>query len=122
MNDDSDTNIRSRLSRVAKNHQEPKDRLWSTVIILMFITLLVGAISVFSWRASETGNQLVKAGQTIGFQRGAVDCLTTVIDNDRTFEIPDYCRRGEVIQWYPPEVCIKFFSTNSVCGVKWGTG
>lgn len=114
--------VRQRLANVVKGHQEPKDRIWSAIIVLTFIAIGVGFISFVSWRSSEEGNSLTREGQQIGFQRGAVDCLTTVIDNDRNFDIPDYCRRTEVILWYPPEVCLLFFNNEQACGKKWGTG
>lgn len=45
------------------------------------------------------------ANRAIGWERGAIDCLGLAVDNDRTFDLPDYCTRPEVLAFYPLEVC-----------------
>lgn len=113
-----------RISERLKADQEPRDRLWGAIIVLAVIAIIVGCIAFEAYQSSEAGNKALSDAQSVGFQRGAVDCLTVVVDNDRTFDIPDYCRRVEVIQWYPPQVCAAYFADAAygTCGGKWGTG
>lgn len=55
----------------------------------------------------DAANAVVIAlvNREIGWQRGSVDCLELIVDDDRTFAMPPYCVRDEVVPWYPPDVC-----------------
>ena len=109
-------NIRDRLIEVGRQGQEPKDRLWAAIAVLALIALLSGGITIIY---AETTRNFLDDGRALGFQRGAVDCLQVVIDDDRTFGLPPYCARPEVRAYYPPEVCDEYFDGTSGCGTLW---
>ena len=85
-------------------------------IVLILVALLSGGITVIY---SETTRNFLDDGRQLGFQRGAVECMQVVVDNDRTFDLPSYCRLEDVVFYYPPEVCDEFFSGHSSCGRLW---
>ncbi len=111
--------ISQRVSRAGRQGQDPKDRLWAVVYVLIVLTLLVGLVVVVY---SEAIRDAIDQEQELGFQRGSVDCLSVVVDNDRNFDLPPYCRRVEVLVFYPIEVCNTFFPRNADCSSNWEGG
>jgi hypothetical protein len=118
MNDGNSTKG-ARISEALRMGQEPKDRLWAVIYVLIVIVLLVGAITVIY---AESTRNFLETGRSLGFERGAVDCLTIVVDNDRDFALPQYCQRAEVVVYYPPEVCDTYLPDLPVCGEGWEEG
>jgi hypothetical protein len=97
VSDLEDLDARPRLEKIAAMNQQPKDRLWAAIIVLAIIALLSGGITIVY---SETTRNFLDDGRQLGFQRGAVECMQVVVDNDRTFDLPSYCRLEEVVFYY----------------------
>lgn len=117
----SDTNktTRKRLSHALRAGQEPIDRLWAAIYVLILIVVLVGITTVYY---AESNQNYQGTTRVLGFERGSVDCLSVVIDNDRDFDIPPYCRRSEIVVYYPSEVCEAFFAHSDICSKNWEEG
>lgn len=111
-----DQSTREGLSERFKRGQEPTDRLWAAIFALVVLILLVGGLTVIYAEAART---YMEADRKIDYERGSVICMTVVLDNDRTFGLPPFCRRQEVIEFFQPEVCKEFFADNRVCGDRW---
>lgn len=111
-----DEDIRARIENVGKMHQQPKDRLWAAIFALVVLVLLVGGIVIVS---SVKTKSFLNASRDFGHQRGAVECLQVVVDNDRDFGLPEYCSNPEVVVHYPPSVCHQFFPDIEACGTEW---
>lgn len=113
---DTQPSIKERVSDALKMGQEPKDRLWGAVYVLIVLVAIVGLLVVFT--QNSTRNALDE-NTTLGFERGATYCMTVVVDGDRTFDLPNYCQRPEVVVHYPPEVCVEFFPDDGACSREW---
>lgn len=116
--DDNNLDIQDRLAKVASMHQQPKDRLWAAIAVLIVIALLSGGITAYY---AERTIDFHQTDREAGDQRGAVDCLQVVIDDDRNFGLPSYCARPEIILYFPPEVCEVYFEGAASCGDRWQT-
>lgn len=118
MPDTKPTRLR-RLFTALKMGQEPKDRLWAVIYVLIALVMLVGALII----SHEVETQHTADTSTnMAFERGSVDCLSVIVDSDRTFQLPLYCQRSEVVVYYPPEVCDEFFHGSDLCGRDWEGG
>lgn len=109
----------TRQGRVFKSlsmGQDPKDRLWAAIYALILLVIVVG---MTSFLGNEQTQDTLSESRTQGFERGAVVCLTVVVDDDRAFAPPTYCKRPEVTAYYPPEVCAEFFDQSAACSEKW---
>lgn len=113
MADEERSTFLARFSKAARMNQEPRDRMWGIIIVVTILVLALGAL------LAETRLFLTE-GQTLGYQRGAVDCLILITDDDRRFELPDYCHNGNVVIYYPDIVCDEFFSEDERCGREEG--
>lgn len=92
--------------------QEPIDRIWGIILALVIVVAASGLLSV--------SNRLyMHESRRLGYERGAVDCLSVIVYNDRDFFLPDYCQREELIIYYPPQVCKTFFEKRSGCSREW---
>lgn len=56
-----------------------------------------------------------EASRERGFINRSVSCQAVVVDNDRTWEIPDECLEDDVIKYYPPSLCA-VLSLGPPCG------
>lgn len=99
-----------------KARQEPAERLWAAVYALILLVVVV-AITTVTYAQSHRRD--LASETVLGFQRGAVNCMLVIVDNDREFQLPDYCERPEVIIYYPPEVCDAHFNRVNTCGEQW---
>lgn len=108
-----------RTSAVLKEKQESENRLWTAVCVLILLVLLVGTAIVTYERSNQRD---IATEINLGFQRGAVDCLSVIVDSKRDFQLPPYCRRPEVIVYYPPEVCDEFLRRSDECSREWDGG
>ena len=113
---DNDTRLRDRLHVTARMGQDPIDRLWSAIYVLVVIALFVGAITIYY---AVSSSQYSEDSRTLDFERGALVCQQIVVDNDRTSGLPGYCGRPQVRVYLPPEACEKFFPSIEDCGSKW---
>lgn len=109
MNSEEEPTIRERLVEASQMGQEPKDRLWAVIIVISFLVLILGGLMV------ETRVYLSE-GRTLGYKRGAVDCLTVAVDNDTTFDLPNYCYDPKLVVHYPQGACEEFFPDVATCG------
>lgn len=82
------------------------------VVILLAIGALVASAAFDARTAAHQARDEAKDAETqvllgreIGWQRGSIDCLVMLVDDDRGFAMPPYCLRAEVVPWYPVEVC-----------------
>lgn len=117
MSTDDDLNLRKRFTEEVKMGQQPTDRLWAAIAVLALIAILSGLVTVIY---AETTRNFLEEGRRLGYERGAVECMQVVVDNDRTFDLPNYCRREDVVFYYPPEVCDEYFGGDSAdCGRLW---
>jgi hypothetical protein len=82
----------------------------------MLLTVIV--VVMIGFHGESTTNNIEKSRQ-LGFERGSIDCLTLVVDDDRAFDLPSYCHRAEVIIYYPPDVCRAFLPDEGSCGRAW---
>lgn len=103
--------IRERLFEASKMSQEPKDRMWAVIGVVSILVLLLGGLVL------ET-RLFLSEGRTLGFQRGAVDCMTVLVDGDRDFDLPDYCSDTRLVIYYPDSVCDSYYSELAMCGAK----
>jgi hypothetical protein len=101
-----------RLSKASRMGQEPRDRLWSIVIVLAIVQLLLGGFLV------ETRLYLSE-GRALSYERSAADCLDLIVDDDRDFSLPAICHNERVFVHYPPEVCETYFVADSTCSAEW---
>jgi hypothetical protein len=110
---------RERLSKALKMNQQPKDRLWGVIYALIVLVISVGLITVVYSRSIQSS----VARETVeGFERGSVYCMTIIGNPDRTFRLPSYCNKPEVIVHYPPEVCEELFQRFDLCSRDWEEG
>lgn len=114
---EDDLSIKDRLVEASKMGQEPKDRLWAAIVALVLIVFVVGGVSIAYAEGTKT---YLREEHDLAFQRGSVDCLQVVIDDDRNFGLPGYCGRHEVLIHFPPEVCDTYFPEEVDCGSRWG--
>lgn len=101
-----------RLKETFAARQTPADRLWAVVLVLSLLVVLIGAIVIESRIYTQGSREL-------DYGRGAIDCLSVLVDEDRSFGTPPYCRLNEVVVYYPPAVCEEFFPQVAFCGYKW---
>lgn len=102
-----------RIVEASKGDQDPSDRLWAAVLVLAAIVFILGGFLVETrLYISDT----VEVNRQLDYERGSVDCLSVVVDNDRDFDLPPYCGQIGVIIYYPQEVCDSFFPNSSECG------
>lgn len=113
---DNRPSLNERLAVALRMGQDPVDRLWSAIYALVVIILLVGGITVVYAEETRHSHSDIRE---LGFQRGSVDCLSVVVDNDRTFGLPAYCRLDDIVIYYPPEICDSFFPDAESCGDEW---
>lgn len=116
---DVEPTIRERIFESSKNDQEPRDRLWAAIYVLVVLVMVVGSITVVY---SQATRDYLETNRVLGFERGSVECLSLIIDNDRRLQLPPYCHRSEVVVYYPPEVCDEFFHGSDLCGRDWEGG
>lgn len=109
-------NIRERIQKVAIQDQQPKDRLWGVIFVVAVLVFALGATTVLY---SESIQNFLTNGRELGYERGAVECLQVVVDDDRDFELSGYCGKQQVIIYYPPTVCDEYFPGREDCGNKW---
>lgn len=118
-----DQSITERLVDAAKMGQEPKDRLWAAISVLVVIVLLVGAVTIYyaaeTVSATDRNYEFLRDSRELGYERGTVDCLIAIAVDVRTFERSSYCAKPEVILYYPPEVCAEYFMHDATCGDEW---
>jgi hypothetical protein len=94
--------------------------LVGVALILFSGVGLVGYAATLSLDASEQARAAATSAATdaaaskatsltnreIGWQRGAVDCIEILVDDESVgHDPPTYCRRPEVVVWYPSWVC-----------------
>lgn len=116
MSENDDPNIKKRVINAAKMSQDPEDRLWGAIYVLIAIALLSAVVTAYYAERTIDFHVTDREG---GFQRGAIDCLSVVIDNDRDFELPVYCTKPEVFAYFPPEICEVYLRDEDSCGEKW---
>ena len=97
--------------------QEPHDRLWAAVYVLIAIALLAGLTTIIY---AENTRNFLEVAQELDYESSAILCMSVVVDNDRNFDIPRYCDNPEVVVHFPPEVCEVYFTEEATCGDKWG--
>lgn len=118
----STEDIRERIANVAKQDQQPKDRLWAAVFVLVILVIIVGAITVVTSRSLRS---YLEDGRELADQRGAVNCVQTFIDNEWVeldYGLPAYCRLPQVFVHYPPAFCTQSLPLEPDCGSKWDDG
>lgn len=113
---DKEMTLYDRIVEATTMGQQPKDRLWAAIAVLIIVASISGLVTVLY---SESTRNYLETSREIDFQRGAVDCLTIIVDNDRYFALPTYCSRSEVRAHFPPEVCEQFFARENDCGRYW---
>lgn len=106
--------IRERLVEASQMGQEPKDRMWAVIFVVSILVFALGGIMV------ET-RMYLSEGRSLSFQRGAVDCLTVILDDDRDFDLPNYCRDPSLVVYYPVSSCDKYFPDIPSCGAEEGS-
>jgi hypothetical protein len=109
MSTEAQPTLRQRVSKAAKMNQEPRDRMWGVIIVFGILILALGGIAI-------EARLFLAEGHTLGYQRGAVDCLSLMVDNDREFKMPDYCLNPNVVVYYPAPVCDQYFDGDARCG------
>lgn len=110
---EDEESTRKRLSKALRMNQEPKDRIWSVIFAMAILVFILGGIVVES-------RIYLSREHTLGFERGAAYCLTVVVDNDRDFELPEYCKGPDLVIYYPEDVCSRFFPDSHICGSEEG--
>jgi hypothetical protein len=109
-------NIKERLVNAFEQEQEPKDRLWAAIFVLVGLVLLLGLITVLYHESTQS---FQTEGRGLGYERGAIECQQNILDDDRVGGLPGYCGKPEVLVFYPPELCDEYFPTSTICGSQW---
>ena len=99
-----------------RSGQDPNERLWAAIYALIILIVVVGVTTVAYARSTQRD---IEENIDLGWHRGTVNCLLVIVDNDRKFQLPDYCEQTEIIVHYPPEICTAYFQRSAECGEKW---
>lgn len=93
-------------------HSEALDRhiraLWGVITALALLVFAAASAAVWGAITSDSGRSETLQNREIGWERGAIDCLVSIIDNERTelgFTVSPYCLRPEVVRHYPLAAC-----------------
>lgn len=87
--------------------------MWAVIIVVSILVFLLGGLIL------ETRFYLSE-GRTLGYKRGAVDCLTVLVDGDRDFGLPSYCSDTRLVIYYPAPVCNLYYKELTMCGAEEG--
>lgn len=110
--DSAADSVVERLLRAAQMSQEPKDRIWTIIIVLALMIFALGGF-LLDIRLFLTEER------SLAYERAAADCLELIVDDDRDFEMPSLCEDSQVVIHYPPTICSGYFATASRCGDEW---
>lgn len=87
-------------------------RMWKAIAVVLLLAAGAAISGIIGAIRADEGKDAVLASRDalaeIGYERGAIDCIVYLVDNERVelgLPVQPFCKEPEVAAHYPPEVC-----------------